>query len=114
MSIDNLKNQFEHTNLKLIVIKNGSQGALFINRHSHTMEEAYSVTEIDSVGAGDAFAAGLIYGLEKYGYDNISNFSKYALAMGALATTSYGDFYGLPNLSELENFIENELNDVER
>lgn len=114
ISIENLKSQFNSSNLKLLVIKNGNQGATFINQYKYKVEKAYRVTEIDSVGAGDAFASGLIYGLKKYGYENISNYCKYALAMGAIATTSYGDFHGLPKLNELENFITNKLNDVER
>ncbi|MCH4491419.1 sugar kinase [Staphylococcus haemolyticus] len=114
ISIENLNTHINKSNLKLLVIKDGDKGATFINQHKHIVEKAYPVTEIDSVGAGDAFASGLIYGLEKYGYENISDYSKYALAMGAIATTSYGDFHGLPTLTELENFITNELSDVER
>ncbi|MCH8646802.1 sugar kinase [Staphylococcus lugdunensis] len=113
-SMEQLMNHIDQTNLKLLVIKNGDQGAVFINRHTHIHGQAYSVKDIDPVGAGDAFAAGVIYSLKMYGYDQLTVMSKYALAMGALATTSYGDFYGLPTLSEVEQFIEHQLTDVER
>lgn len=99
---------------KLLVIKDGSNGAFFANQEESIFKEAYKVNEIDPVGAGDAFAAGLIYGIERFGIDNISQISKYALGMGALATTSYGDFYGLPTLNELERFLNYQLSDVER
>ncbi|MCG7338867.1 sugar kinase [Staphylococcus sp. ACRSN] len=101
-------------NHKLLVIKDGSNGAFFANHKAQCFKSAYHVQEIDSVGAGDAFAAGLIYGLEKYGLENLAQMSQYALAMGALATTAYGDFYGLPTLNELEKFINHQLSDVER
>lgn len=104
----------KNMNNKLLVIKDGSSGAFFANQKESFFKEAFKVNEIDSIGAGDAFAAGLIYGLEKYGIENLAEVSKYALAMGALATTTYGDFYGLPKLNELEQFLNNQLCDVER
>lgn len=104
----------KETNAKLLVIKDGSNGAFFANSKESVFKESYKVKEIDSIGAGDAFAAGLIYGIKKYKISNLSQLSKYALAMGALATTSYGDFYGLPTLNELDQFLNHQLSDVER
>ncbi|MEB6036506.1 sugar kinase [Staphylococcus pseudoxylosus] len=104
----------KETDAKLLVIKDGSNGAFFANHEESFFKEAYKVKEIDSIGAGDAFAAGLIYGIQKYNIDDLSQLSKYALAMGALATTSYGDFYGLPTLNELNQFLNHQLSDVER
>ncbi|WP_436955626.1 sugar kinase [Staphylococcus sp. AS1337] len=104
----------KNMNNKLLVIKDGSRGAFFANQKERFFKEAYKVKEVDSIGAGDAFAAGLIYGLESYGIENLVEVSKYALAMGALATTTYGDFYGLPKLNELEQFLNNQICDVER
>lgn len=104
----------KETDAKLLVIKDGSNGAFFANYEESFFKEAYKVKEIDSIGAGDAFAVGLIYGIQKYNIDNLSHLFKYALAMGALATTSYGDFYGLPMLNELDQFLNHYLSDVER
>jgi 2-dehydro-3-deoxygluconokinase len=104
----------ENVQNKLLVIKDGAKGAYFASKNEKIFKSAYKVPEVDPVGAGDAFAAGLIYGIQTYGIDDITTISKYALGMGAIATTTYGDFYGLPTIKELEQFLNHQINDVER
>jgi 2-dehydro-3-deoxygluconokinase len=104
----------ENVQNKLLVIKDGAKGAYFVSKNEKIFKSAYKVPEVDPVGAGDAFAAGLIYGIQTYGIDDITTISKYALGMGAIATTTYGDFYGLPTIKELEQFLNHQINDVER
>jgi len=51
----------------------------------------YDITHIvDRVGGGDAFAAGLIYGLLKFG-DDLQRVLNFAVASGCLKHTIIGD-----------------------
>lgn len=60
-------------------------------------------SEVDRVGAGDAFVSGLIYGLIHYPDDD-SKVLEYALAASALKNTIYGDF-NLVTVEEVENLM---------
>lgn len=59
--------------------------------------------EVDRVGAGDAFVAGLIYGLITYPNDD-QQALEYALAASALKNTIYGDF-NLTTVEEVESLM---------
>lgn len=100
--------------ISTIVIKYGDRGACFANKDETLTYDAYTVNAIDAVGAGDAFAAGFLYGMEKHTIQDLKLIAPYALAMGALATTSYSDYEGLPNEQQLENFINFTNTDIER
>ena len=58
---------------------------------------------VDTVGAGDGFAAGLISG-SLDGLDLPARLRR-AAAVGALATTSPGDKDGLPTRAELDEVV---------
>lgn len=60
--------------------------------------------EVDRVGAGDAFVAGLIYGLIKYPTDD-QRALEYALAASALKNTVYGDC-NLATVEEVESLMQ--------
>ena len=63
----------------------------------------FSVPVVDTVGAGDGFAAGLI-SAHLDGLPEAAALER-AAAVGALAITSAGDKDGLPSRSELESFL---------
>ena len=48
-----------------IVMTLGSEGALYANSNGTITENALSVDAIDTLGAGDSFAGGFLYGIEK-------------------------------------------------
>ncbi len=100
--------------ISTVVIKLGACGAFFANENEKLNYDAYTVDEIDAVGAGDAFASGFLYGLQKHTIQDLNLIAPYALAMGALATTSYSDYEGLPNEQQLEEFINYTNIDIER
>jgi 2-dehydro-3-deoxygluconokinase len=54
--------------------------------------DGYTVQQIDRIGAGDAFAAGVICGLLR---DDFELGLKYGTAMSALHMTVHGDFFRL-------------------
>jgi ribokinase len=64
---------------------------------------AFAVHSVDSTGAGDAFAAGLVYGLaSSWDWDYIGRF---ASAAGALATRDFGAQASLPTFQEVANLM---------
>lgn len=91
---------FKLTDEKIIVIKQGSKGALVVNKGKQYYEPSVSVNVVDSVGAGDAFdAAFLSFFLEK---EDVKIALKKAAVAGALVTTVRGDFEAFPDRSEIE------------
>ena len=63
------------------------------------------LSPVDSVGAGDAFAAALLAGILE-GRDPIAA-AHMGCAAGALATQVPGDVEGLPLRSDLDRFLGN-------
>lgn len=86
-----------------VVVKDGGNGATLVTRTEVLHRKVFPVTVIDTVGAGDGFAAGFISGT----LDRLSprGALRRAAAVGALATTSPGDRDGLPDRLQLEAFL---------
>ncbi|PET36763.1 2-dehydro-3-deoxygluconokinase, partial [Bacillus sp. AFS001701] len=97
--------------VKLVVIKLGEEGAFYKTLNEEGTVPGFKVEEvIDTVGAGDGFAVGLISGL-------IENPSIYEAvlrgnAIGALSVQAPGDNDGYPTKVKLLQFIENNLKGV--
>jgi len=89
---------------RTIVVKVGENGAYYVSDREKALVPGFPIERvIDSIGAGDAFTAGLLSGLLE-GLP-LSDAVQRANAMGALATTVVGDIEGLPRRDELERFI---------
>jgi 2-dehydro-3-deoxygluconokinase len=86
-----------------VVVKDGSRGATLISRTQVLHRNVFPVDVVDTVGAGDGFAAGFISGR----LDGLSprGCLRRAAAVGALATTSPGDRDGLPDRAQLDAFL---------
>ncbi|HJQ29356.1 MAG TPA: PfkB family carbohydrate kinase, partial [Rubrobacter sp.] len=89
-----------------VVLKRGSAGSLALVEDKILEHPAFLVTEVDPVGAGDAFAAGylagLLWGLPAGERLRVAN------AMGAMSVATLGDYEGLPDEDELRAFLEGE------
>ena len=86
-----------------VVIKNGAAGASAHTVEGRVDQPVFPVRVVDTVGAGDGFAAGLI-SASLDGLDLPGRLRR-AAAVGALATTSPGDKDGLPTRAELTEFV---------
>jgi 2-dehydro-3-deoxygluconokinase len=97
---------------ELVVVKLGPQGAYYRTRCEHGYVDGVRVREVDAVGAGDAFTAGLISGL----LDELPlrKAVHRACALGALAVTSEGDYEMAPTRRELAAFLSGDRADVTR
>lgn len=96
---------FLEKGVKNVIVKLGSKGCFIKNNNIAEYVKGFKVDKVvDTVGAGDAFAAGLLSGIL-----NGKNLVEAALignAMGAIAVTFKGDNEGLPTIEELKRFIK--------
>ncbi|MBI2547473.1 MAG: carbohydrate kinase family protein [Candidatus Aenigmarchaeota archaeon] len=72
----------------LVVITHGAGGCEVYKGNYHERYHGLKVNSIDTVGAGDAFSSGFIYGYFR-GWE-LPEVCAFANGMGALATTFYG------------------------
>ncbi|MHC1719864.1 MAG: sugar kinase [Clostridiaceae bacterium] len=92
--------------VKAVIIKLGEQGAFVKTRESSCMVKGVKVEKvIDTVGAGDGFAAGLISGLLE-GLSIVDSVKR-GNVIGAFAVMSPGDNDGYPSKKQLMEFINN-------
>ena len=87
-----------------MIIKMGGEGAYYKTSEKEGVVEGFSVKEIvDTVGAGDGFAVGVISGrLEQL---PIEEYVKRGNCIGALQIQVEGDNEGLPNRERLQNAL---------
>ena len=89
----------------IIGITRGANGASIITKDGTFSAPSYKVDVVDTTGAGDAFAAGLITGLlTKMPLENIPYFAN---AVSALKITKKGAM-NVPNRQEVEIFMKNQ------
>jgi 2-dehydro-3-deoxygluconokinase len=87
-----------------VVLKQGQEGSLALVGGEVLHQPAFTVEEVDPIGAGDAFAAGYLAG-HLWGLPPGERL-RVANAMGAYSVMTLGDYEGLPNKEELEAFLE--------
>jgi 2-dehydro-3-deoxygluconokinase len=86
-----------------VILKAGDRGAWYADGEERGFCPCFPVLEIDPVGAGDAFCAGLISGL----LDGcaFSDAVVRGTALGAFCVSAFGDYQGLPDRATLHEFI---------
>ncbi|MED1642460.1 sugar kinase [Brevibacillus agri] len=92
--------------IEQLVIKDGANGSKVYHNGVWHVKKAFPVVPVDTVGAGDGFDAGYIYGyLHGLPLDRRLEFAN---AVGAIVTTVSGDNEGLPYAEEVWSFLQNE------
>lgn len=91
-----------------VIIKLGDEGSALFERDDNggirqTAVPSFTVDVVDTVGAGDGFASGVITALLE-GLDS-EHLLERANAVGAIQVTSVSDSEGLPTAEELRAFI---------
>lgn len=87
------------------VIKKGPGGVSIYTRQDSTLNvPGFDVEVVNTVGAGDSFASGLIYGYLK-GWDWFRS-ARFANACGAITVTRHGCSKALPYKQEVLRFME--------
>lgn len=103
---------------QFIVVTDGARGLRWYTRGSHGGLPAFSVSAVDTTGAGDAFIAGLLYRLGSAGIGakdlarlaaddaRRDDMLRFAAACGALAVTRAGSFAAMPTHDAVHAFLQ--------
>lgn len=86
-----------------VIIKNGPDGSIASIDNQLYQDEGFHSVAIDTVGAGDSFDAGILYGFH-HGYPP-EKMLEFANALASIVVTRSVDRY--PSLEEIEVQIEN-------
>jgi len=86
-----------------VILKAGDKGAWYVDGEKRGFCPCFPATEIDPVGAGDAFCAGLISGL--LDGCTLPEAVTRGAALGAFCVSTFGDYNGLPDRAALEEFL---------
>lgn len=87
----------------LVVLTRGAEGALALGRDGSIAQPALPVEAVDTLGAGDAFAAGLGVALAEE--RTVAEAMRWAATAGALTTLRTGVFDALPWRAELARVV---------
>ncbi|MDJ0798441.1 MAG: carbohydrate kinase [Calothrix sp. MO_167.B12] len=99
------------SNLKGVLITANERGCSYYMGENEGNLPAFSVNVQDTKGAGDAFNAGIIFQILKYGIYCLTNpeiikeIVTYASAVGAITTTKLGAIKAQPTFVEVEDFL---------
>jgi sugar/nucleoside kinase (ribokinase family) len=89
--------------LRAVAVTRGAAGCRLFTANERWQIPAFSVPVVDPTGAGDAFVAGVGYGMAlNWDWPRIGRFAN---AVGALTTRSLGAQASLPTLAEVEALI---------
>ena len=114
-SITTIVDQIHSQGVDLVVIKKGTEGSEASFKGEVIEKSAFKVDHVvDSVGAGDAFSAGLLHELLKGDMHSIKIEQLEAAlitanTMGAYATQFQGDWEGAPTVEELNDLLGKEV-----
>lgn len=87
---------------EIVVVKCGEEGAVGLSRDRRVVVPAFSVTVVDTTGAGDAFDAGFVAG-RLQGLDEAETI-RYANAVAALKIMGIGA-RALPRANDVDRFL---------
>ncbi|MEM7336015.1 MAG: PfkB family carbohydrate kinase, partial [Chloroflexota bacterium] len=89
-----------------IVLKRGKEGVTFFQSGQEPIDvSGFPVEVLNTVGAGDAFASGLIY--SRTNGKSWAESGRFANACGAIVVTRHGCAEAMPTLADVEAFLEN-------
>lgn len=101
--IETIQHRMPGNNLRASAVTLGADGCLWITRDGHGYVDGFRTETRDTTGAGDAFTAGIAYGMaRRWPWPDTCRFAN---AVGALSTTGAGAQAGLPTLAEVEDLL---------
>ncbi len=108
--VDAAVKQLWHTNLRALFITRGKNGCYYYTPKFNGTVDGFSVTAVDTTGAGDGFVAGLLKGLldQPQAFEDeaaLRTICRYANAVGAITTTKRGAIPALPTDGEVRGLM---------
>lgn len=97
--------------VKIVVVTLGASGAFFATENYRGIVPGYKFDPVDTTGAGDAFAAGMIAWLLRFKNlppekDEMVRALRFVNAFAGLTTTRIGAIQGLKSWRQVEQFIK--------
>ena len=92
------------TGVKTVILTMGAKGFLFANSSRSEFVPAIKVKGVDATAAGDAFTAGLAFGLARG--QALFDAALFANYVAALSVTKMGAQSSIPSMEEVETFIK--------
>jgi ribokinase len=89
--------------VKQVIVTLGEDGAMFVSREENFHQPAFTVTVVDTTGAGDTFCGGLIAKLSEG--MNMKEAIRYATAAAGLSTTRAGAVPSIPRSNEVAQLL---------
>jgi ribokinase len=98
-----IQHRMRGENLRAALITRAGEGCRVVTETKSLNIPAFSVAVVDPTGAGDAFVAGVAWGMaQRWEWPEIGRFAN---AVGALACCSLGAQAALPTLQEVETLL---------
>lgn len=99
--------------IKIVCITQGAKGCIIATKSSVELYPAYKVDSVDTLGSGDSFLGGFLYKLlekskdiTELTSDELYEMSDFANACGAITSMKHGAIPAMPDLKEVEDFME--------
>jgi sulfofructose kinase len=90
---------------RAVVVTLGDKGSITVSEDSYFYQPAFKVKTVDTTGCGDVFHGAFIFGLlQKW---DLKEIIRFASATAALKCRSIGGRTSIPDLREVEEFLEN-------
>ena len=102
--------KFLDMGLTEVIIKLGPDGCLLVNQNEEVQIPAYAVTMRNTAAAGDAFAAGCVFGFLS-GY-NLKQIGQLANAIGAASVSKLGTGTRLPQRNEIIEMLASDKHPI--
>ena len=106
--LEDVLSGYAAANGALLVVKRGDRGVTLYHDTRRESVAGFPVPIVNTVGAGDGFASGLIYGWAQ-GWD-WNQAARFANACGAIVVSRHGCARALPALREVESFMQQQEN----
>lgn len=105
------KRILEQQGASLVVVTLGEKGCYYTNGSAEGAVDGFAAKVVDTLGAGDAFVAAMLFqllqheNLHSLDTSQLNAIMRYANAAGALATQKVGVIPALPTAAEIEAFL---------
>ncbi|MCY4146936.1 MAG: 5-dehydro-2-deoxygluconokinase [Chloroflexi bacterium] len=101
--LENLLDETAKKHPATLIVKRGADGVSIVQQRARMDAPGFPVPVVNTVGAGDGFASGLICGWARgWGWQRAARFGN---ACGALVVSRQGCARALPTLLEVEEFL---------
>ncbi len=93
--------------VKTVIVTMGQRGSICVSPGSYFHQPAFKIKAIDTTGCGDVYHGAFIFGLLQDW--NLKKIVRFASATAALKCREVGGRNAIPDLEEVEKYLDNEI-----